>query len=104
MGRAFAKPIVGFLTRSAMGIATLHPSYELRAPRLLPERWSGLRQETANPFFEHSHQDRIHKFVVVGDVEANYPLPLQMRAKPTDQLVTMRLLHDKYYVGPIDLV
>ena len=70
---------------------------------MLTERWSGLRQETADPFFEHSHQDRVHKFVVIGNLEANYPLALQMRAKPTDQLIAMRLLHDKNYVGPIDL-
>ena len=43
----------------------------------LPERWSGLRQETADPFFEHLHQDRIHEFVVIGNVEANDRLPFK---------------------------
>jgi hypothetical protein len=50
-----------------------------------------LRQETANPAFEHSNQDRIHESVVVGNVEADDALALQMRAKLTGELAAMRI-------------
>jgi hypothetical protein len=62
-----------------------------------------LRKETADPVFEQSHQLRIHELVVVGNVEANDTLALQMRAKLTGQLAAMSFFHDENDVGPIDL-
>ena len=37
----------------------------------------GSRQETAGPAFQHPHQNRIHEFVVVWNVEADDPFALQ---------------------------
>ena len=48
-------------------------------------------------------RDRIHEFVVVGNVEADDPFALQAGAEFPVQLGAVGLLHDEDDVGPLDL-
>src|SRR5882672_8755308 len=53
------------------------------------------RQETAGPAFQHPHQNRIHEFVVVWNVEADDPFALQAGTEFPVQLGAVGLLHDE---------
>ena len=64
----------------------------------------GSRQETAGPAFQHPHQNRIHEFVVVWNVEADDPFALQAGTEFPVQLGAVGLLHDEDDVSPLDLL
>ena len=68
------------------------------------KRRLGPRQETAGPAFQHPHQNRIHEFVVVWNVEADDPFALQAGTEFPVQLGAVGLLHDEDDVGPLDLL
>lgn len=55
---------------------------------------------TGNFGLEKCHQGLVHKFILVGDIEANDPFIPQVRLELGGQLAPMDALHDKDQVGP----
>ena len=56
------------------------------------------------PDFRLKEADKrgIHELEIVRNVEADYPLVLEMRSELLGDSVAVHALHDKNYVGPAD--